>query len=204
MCGCGGPMFNTGRHGDERSHHAHSEYEAIKHELKLMYARGDIDDQTYHRFKHLAKDGELGWDDLRRLGRDGTGVLPAREESTNLPSAERGTAPPRADTEMSLADWIRQRTDQLREAEEQSTALLGEVEAKAEELRASLDKMAENEDARSTDERQLRMEAERKLALQQQISLLEGRARELREDLQRIDSLRSQLTAREEEAKVED
>ncbi|MCL5960334.1 MAG: hypothetical protein M1358_13665, partial [Chloroflexi bacterium] len=40
------------------------------------------------------------------------------------------------------------------------------------------------------------------LAIQQQISILETRASELREDLQRIDSLRSQLVLREQEAKV--
>ncbi len=203
MCGNGGLMFRTDEREVDRGHHADSEYEALKHELKVMYARGEIDGQTYHRLKHLAKVGELGWDDVRRLRREGTSVPVARECPTNLPSPERSTVTSYLDAgSISQTDWIRQRTEQLREAEEESGALLREVETKAEQLRARLDEMQGNVEVGSTSERVLQSQTERKLALQQQIAALESRARELREDLQRIDSLRSQLALREQETRA--
>ena len=190
MCGCG-PMFGMGHEG----HHGHGEYDAVKHELKAMYARGEIDEQTYHRLKHLAKEGELGWDDVRRLRREGT-----REVATESPVAERSTAEPQADA--GLADWLRRRTEQLQEAEEESRALLRELEAKADELRSRLGALEGAADATPSDEGAVQSGAERKLAIQQQMSTLDSRARELQGDLQRIEALRADVVVREQEVKV--
>jgi len=195
-------MFRMGESGVDRGHHAHSEYETLKHDLKAMYARGEIDRQTYHRLKHMAKDGELGQDDVRRLQREESALV-AREGQTNVPLVERSTVTPQTDAQtISLLDWIRQRTEQLREAEEQSTALLREVETKAAELRSGLAEREAAVDGVPGNERPLQSRADRKPAVQQQISVLESRARELREDLQRIGSLRSELALREQETKV--
>ena len=143
-----------------------------------MYARGEIDGQTCHRLKHLAKDGELEWDDVRRLRREGPSALVAREVPTNLPSTDRSTVTSNQDAgSISQMDWIRQRTEQLREAEEESGALLREVETKAEQLRARLDVMQGNVNVGSTSERVLQSQTERSLAFQQQIAELVNCAR---------------------------
>ena len=197
MCGCG-PMFGMGHEG----HNDHGEYDAVKHALKAMYARGEIDEQTYHRLKHLAKEGELGWDDVRRLRREGTSAPLTREVPRESPVAEHSAPEPKADA--GLVDWLRRRTEQLQEAEEESSALLRELEAKADELRSRLGALEGAADATPSDEGAVQSGAERKLALQQQVDTLESRARELREDLQRIGSLRSELALREQEAKVAD
>ena len=116
------------------------------------------------------------------------------------PVAERSTAEPQADA--GLVDWIRGRTEQLQEAEEESSALLRELEAKADDLRSRLGTLEGSSDATPSDEGAAHSGAERKLALQQQVDTLESRARELRGDLQRIDALRAELALREQEVKV--
>jgi hypothetical protein len=39
----------------------------IEQEVKVMYARGDINANTYYRLLDMAQNGQLSWDDLARV-----------------------------------------------------------------------------------------------------------------------------------------
>lgn len=166
--------------------------EEIEQEVKLMYARGDIDSKKYYRLIDMAQSGQLGWNDLSRIQKD-TPVTtlpdakPARKRNVEIVNSLNQLHSHRKQLESA-----RQETETVLENLEKDSARLSEqAESAAEKAHESMD----NEDAARTylDTRYKALERE---------SVIQERIEGLRQNLHRIENLEAELAAREVELKA--
>ena len=165
----------------------------IEQEVKLMYARGDINSSTYHRLLEMAQSGQLTWDDLSRVRREST--LPARSEP-QVPQRERD-----ADIVRSLNRLYGHRS-RLEHARDETEQTLARLEADVERLREQAETADEKAQLALPDEEKAREYLEVKQEALDRIDTLEERVASLRQSLRRIDSLRDELATREAELKA--
>lgn len=190
-----GEVVRESRH-DHRDHR--SEYEApkpsITQEVKLMYARGDIDSATYHRLLEMARSGELNWDDLAEIRRGATVAAPAPAKAA---TSERDTEIVRA------LNRLYQHRTRLEASQRETERVLEKLEADAARLRQQAETAAEKAKAvADTDEASARAYLEVRQEALDRVSALEERITALRQDLARIEDLRSELATREAELKA--
>lgn len=180
-------------HGHHHADHRRDSLADIEQEVKVLYARGDIDAETFHRLKTLARSGELNWSDLARLRRE-VAAPPRREE----PRPPR----PRDAATVSGLNRLYAHRSRLEEARVEAEQMLQTLEAQASRLREQAETAAESARLALPDEQRAREFLETREATLGHIDVLETRMASLREGLRRIETLRDQLAMREAELKA--
>ncbi len=175
---------------DERPRDPRAE---IEQEVKLMYARGDINSNTYHRLLEMAQSGQLSWDDLSRVRSEGaTQVQPAPP----TPQRERD---PEIVRSLNRLYAHRRRLEEARAETEQT---LERLEADVERLRRQAETADEKAQLALPDETKAREYLELKQEILDRIATLEERIASLRQSLRRIETLHDELATREAELKA--
>jgi hypothetical protein len=175
---------------DDRQHDPGAE---IEQEVKLMYARGDITAQTYHRLLEMAQSGQLAWNDLARFRTEGGAEVPP---IPNAPQRERDP-----DVVRSLNRLYSHR-NRLEEARAETSQVLQRLEADVTRLREQARVADEKAQLALPDEEKARVFLETKQETLDRVATLEERIVSLRESQQRIDTLRDELATREAELKA--
>lgn len=165
----------------------------IEQEVKLMYARGDINSSTYHRLLEMAQSGQLSWDDLSRVRSDS--APPARPE----PQAPQRERDPEIVRSLNRLYTHRSRLEDTRAETEQT---LERLEADVDRLRRQAETAEEKAQLSLHNEEKAREYLEVKQEAQERIGTLEERIASLRQSLRRIDTLRDELATREAELKA--
>jgi hypothetical protein len=198
-----GAAINESRHTTRgRSHgssHNHTPtpvqpQPSIHQEIKLMYARGDIDSAAYHRLLEMARSNELTWDDLRELSARG-----AAATATPAP------APPQerdADIVRNLNKLYAHRSA-IEQTRRENEEILARLEADADRLRVQAEAARQKAGAVAEgDEESARAYlAVREDALKR-VTLLDERIAVLRQDLARLTDLETELATKEAELKA--
>ena len=165
----------------------------IEQEVKILYARGDINSNTYHRLMEMAANGQLDWEDLARVR--GEGLAPLRPEPKSPPRARD------AEIVSSLNRLYTHRT-RLEQARAESEQVLQRLEGDIERLQAQADAAEEKAQLALPDEEKARAYLEVKQEAVERIQALGERVASLHQDLRRIDTLRDELATREAELKA--
>jgi chromosome segregation ATPase len=164
----------------------------IEQEVKLTYARGEIDSGTYHRLIDMAQSGQLSWDDLNRIERT-PGAAGAQEQRT----------PPKRDAEIvSSLNQLYTHRKQLENARRETEDVLRTLEKEATRL-AEQAKTAESKAHLAIDyEGAARAYLETRQKALERANVVQGRIDGLRQNLNRIESLEADLSRREAELKA--
>ncbi len=171
----------------------------IAQEVKLMYARGEIEPDTYHRLIDMARRGQLKWDDLEHVRwkarSTATGSQPARPRKTE-PRRERDTAI------VSSLNRLYTHRSRLEQARTETEQVLEKLEADVTRLRAQAQTAETQAQQVLLDEVRAREYLEVKQDILDRVQVLEGRIGGLRDSLHRLDDLHSELATREAELKA--
>lgn len=166
----------------------------IDQEVKLMYARGEISSETYHRLLEMARSNQLSWDDLAQVYSDNHLITrPASDSHT-----ERDRSP---EIVTSLNKLYRHRS-RLETAQAESEAVLDRLETDAAKLHEQAETAAEKAELALPNEEAARAYLETRQQAQERADELEQRIKALRGDLRRIKTLRDELATREAELKA--
>lgn len=177
-------------YNDDLGHDPRAE---IEQEVKLMYARGDISAQTYHRLLAMAQSGELAWNDLEPVRTKGG----AKTSSiSKAPQRERDP-----DIVLSLNQLYSHRK-RLEEARAETGQVLQRLEADVTRLREQAKVAGEKAQRALPEEEKARAILETKETTLDRVAALEKRIASLRESQQRIDTLLDELATREAELKA--
>ncbi len=201
-----GAAINESRHSNHgHSHgssHDHSRetpvqpQPSITQEIKLMYARGDIDSAAYHRLLEMARSGELTWDDLRELSARGA-VVTGQTAPTAAAAKERD-----ADIVRSLNKLYTHRTA-LAQSRKETEDILAKLEVDAQRLREQAETSRQKAEAIADRDEE---SARAYLAVQQdaleRVAALDERIAALRQDLARLTDLEAELATKEAELKA--
>lgn len=165
----------------------------IGQEVKLMYARGDITAQTYHRLLEMAQSGQLAWNDLERIRIEGGAKM---SSISKAPQRERDP-----DIVRSLNRLYSHR-NRLEEARAETGQVLQRLEADVARLREQAEIAEEKAQLALPDEEKARAFLETKEKTLDRVAALEERIASLGESQHRIDTLRDELATREAELKA--
>ncbi|HEY80013.1 MAG TPA: hypothetical protein G4O05_02895 [Caldilineae bacterium] len=212
MCGgthhIAGALIGAAINGSRHTNHGHSHgsghdhgqtpvqsQPSITQEIKLMYARGEIDSAAYHRLLEMARRGELSWDDLRELSARGD---VATEQTVPADSpAERDQ-----DIVRSLNKLYAHHAS-LEQSRTETEEILAKLEADAERLRKQAETARKKAEAVAERDEE---SARAYLAVRQdalaRVAALEARIVALRQDLARLADLETELAAKEAELKA--
>jgi len=199
-----GAAINESRHSNHgRSHssgHNHGQAfttppePSITQEIKLMYARGDIDSASYHRLLEMARSGELTWDDLSELSARGAAATAARPAPQ---PKERD-----ADIVRSLNKLYAHRSA-IEKSRKENEEILARLEADAVRLREQAETARQKADAvAGSDESSARAYLAVRQDALERVAALEDRITALRQDLARLSDLEVELATREAELKA--
>ncbi len=200
-----GAAINESRHtGHGHSHgssHNHSHettapsQPSITQEIKLMYARGDIDSAAYHRLLEMARSGELTWDDLREL--QARGAVVTGQAAPPATPKERD-----ADIVRSLNKLYAHRTA-LEQSRRETEDILAKLEADAERLREQAETARQKAEAvADRDEESARAYLAVRQDALERVAVLDERISALRQDLARLADLEAELATKEAELKA--
>ena len=156
------------------------EGEGPREELRLLYARGDLDRQTFLEMREQAERGELTWSDLGE----------ARRQAEDMRAME---SPEAREAGVALAR-LRRQEKALEGARVDSEATAKRLEEQVADLEAQASR--DEEDARRvvlTDEARARSILEHRESMLEQVERLRESIRGLRQDMQRMDDLQGQL-----------
>jgi hypothetical protein len=165
----------------------------IEQEVKILYARGDINASTYHRLMEMAESGQLGWDDLARVRSEGTAEVRLEPKA---PQRERD-----AEVVGSLNRLYTHRT-RLEGARAETEQVLQKLEVDVSRLQEQANAAEEKAQLALPDDQKARAYLEVKQEAAGRIHTLEERIASLRENLRRIDTLRDELATRDAELKA--
>lgn len=165
----------------------------IGQEVKLMYARGDITAQTYHRLLEMAQSGQLAWNDLERIRIEGGAKM---SSISKAPQRERDP-----DIVRSLNRLYSHR-NRLEEARAETGQVLQRLEADVARLREQAEIAEEKAQLALPDEEKAQAFLETKEKTLDRVAALEERIASLGESQHRIDTLRDELATREAELKA--
>ncbi len=199
-----GAAINESRHtGHGHSHgssHNHSHetpaqpQPSITQDIKLMYARGEIDSAAYHRLLEMARREELTWDDLRELQARGAVVA---TQAAPAASKERD-----ADIVRSLNKLYAHRTA-LEQSRRETEDILAKLEADAERLHEQAETARQKAEAvADRDEESARAYLAVRQDALERVAVLEERITALRQDLARLADLEAELATKEAELKA--
>lgn len=165
----------------------------LEQEVKLLYARGDIGEESYRRLLRMARSGELSWDDLEQMRRE---QAPLSQEAPVDDTRRRDAEIVRA-----LNRLYSHRT-RLDEQQVETEQVLERLEADMERLRGQAETAAGKAQLAMPDETVARAYLETKQEAEARIATLEARVANLRRSLGRIRHLRDELATREAELKA--
>ncbi len=166
----------------------------IEQKVKLMYARGEINSDTYHRLMEMAGSGQLDESDLARIRSEaGGGSQPGREV---VPQTKRDTA-----IVSSLNRLYTHRT-QLEKSRTETEQVLQTLEGEMNRLQEQAQEADKQAQLRLPDEGRAREYLQVKQQVLERVQTLEERIASLRDSLRRIDALRNELATREAELKA--
>ena len=198
-----GAAVNESRHSRHShvhgsSHHRSQEaavpQPSITQEIKLMYARGDIDSAAYHRLLEMARSGELTWDDLRELSTRGASAAP---QAAAVTPKDRD-----ADIVRSLNKLYAHRSA-IEQSRKENETILARLEADAERLREQAETARQKADAiTGQDEESARAYLAVCQDALERVSVLDERIASLRQDLARLADLELELATKEAELKA--
>ena len=164
----------------------------VEQDVKLMYARGEIDSGTYHRLIDMAQSGHLNWEDLRQIGKTSqVAIIQERRD------------PRKRDPDMvNDLNQLYSRRKQLENARQDTEEVLASLEKEAARL-AEQAKTAETEAKKAIDNEEVARAYldTRQKALDRAASVQE-RIDGLRQNLRRIENLEADLSTREAELKA--
>lgn len=171
----------------------------IAQEVKLMYARGDIEADTYHRLIDMAGRGDLNWDDLDRVRRETKGTEP-RPQPAQAPQPE-----PRRQRDTAIVSSLNRlftHRSRLEQARTETEQVLQKLEADVTRLREQAQTAGDQAQQALPDEDRAREYLALKQDIQDRIETLVERIAGLRDSLSRIEDLRQELATREAELKA--
>jgi len=199
-----GAAINESRHSNHGCSHSsgHNHGQAfttppepsITQEIKLMYARGDIDFASYHRLLEMARSGELTWDDLSELSARGAAAT----------AASPATQPKERDVDIvrSLNKLYAHRSA-IEKSRKENEEILARLETdiqrlknQAEIARQKADAIADQDEASARAYLAVRQDA------LERAEVLEDRITALRQDLARLADLETELASKEAELKA--
>lgn len=160
--------------------------ERVGEELRLLYARGDLDRQTFLQMRGLAERGELTWADL-----EGT-----RREAEEMRAME---SPEAREVGLTLAR-LRRQEKALERARLDSEAAARRLGEQVVDLEAQAGR--DEKEARQVvleDEARARSILEHREPMLEQAGRLRKSIQGLHQDIQRMDDLRRQLKIQEQE-----
>lgn len=182
-------VLEQNRENRERKPRELTEKEQLDEELKIMYASGDIDEDTFDRMRIGIRTGKVTWQDLERLKKE---------------AAERKLAeiPEERDLKRARADIEKQRRALLR-AKEESLSLVDDLSKRLSGLKAEADQLdTKAREAVKTDEAAARAYLEQKQDIEERTGKIEQQLEALRRDVERVEELNTVLDEKEEELKV--
>ena len=162
------------------------EGERLREELRMLYARGDLDRQTFLEMRELAERGELTWTDLGE----------ARRQAEEVRVME---SPEAREAGVALAG-LRRQEKALDRARVDSEATARRLEEQLADLEAQAGR--DEEEARRVvlaDEARARSVLEHRVSVLGQAERLRESVRGLHQDTQRMDDLQRQLKIQEQE-----
>ena len=165
----------------------------IEQEVRIMYARGDINADTFQRLMEMAQSGQLSWSDLARVRSEG--AVKERPEQ-KAPERKRDVA-----IVSSLNRLYTHRT-RLESARAEAEQMLQALEADVTRLREQAEAAEEKAQLALPDEEKARVYLEVKQEALDRVNTLEERIASLRQSLGRINTLRDELATREAELKA--
>ncbi len=182
-------VLDQNRENLEQKPRERSEKEELEEELKILYARGDIDSDAFDRTKIRIKTGEFTWQDLEQLKKE---------------TAERRLAeiPEERELKRARADIERQRRALIR-AKEESSALVADLNGRLSALRTQASELERKAlEALKSDEAAARLDVEQRQDVENRAARIEQQLRALRRDLDRVEELETLLAEKEEELRV--
>ncbi len=182
-------VLEQNRENRERKPRERSDKEELEEELKIAYARGDIDDEAFRRMRTGIGTGEFTWQDLERL-------------KTEAAEARLAEIPEERELRRASAEIERQKRA-LVQAEEESSALVASLNDRALALKAEAAELETK--ARETlkaDEAAARLYIEQRQDVDERAAKIEQQLAALRRDLERVEDLRAALSEKEEELRV--
>jgi chromosome segregation ATPase len=164
----------------------------IEQEVKLMYARGEVDSGTYHRLIDLAQSGQLSWDDLNRIGKKPQVAVDQEQQAPRKRDAEIVGSLNQLYTHRKQLENARLETEDVLQTLEKEASRLAE-QAKTAESKAQ--QAIDHEDA-------VRAYLEARQKALERANAVRERIDGLRQNLGRIESLEADLSTREAELKA--
>jgi len=164
---------------------------SIEQEVKLMYARGDIDANAYRRLLALARTGQLSRSDLALIR---SGTAPADRQAVSTAARQR-------DPEIvNDLNRLNRHRSKLIAAQKESAQVLEKLEADVRKLHQQAAVAAQKaKQVVVTDEATARAYLAAQQEAIEKADKLEERVSSLRQDLRRIETLRDELATREAE-----
>jgi predicted nucleic acid-binding Zn-ribbon protein len=166
--------------------------EDIEQEVKVMYARGDINASTYYRLLEMAQNKQLSWDALARVRQGAQVEEPAPK-----------TAPHRRNVEIvNSLNQLDARRTQLDQARQETESVLHSLEKDVARLQEQAKTAGEKAQGALPDEAAARAYLETKQEALERVQTLQERIAGLRQSLERSQTLRDELATREAELKA--
>ena len=164
----------------------------IEQEVKIRYARGEIDSATYYRLMDMAQNGQLGWDDLDRI------------ENKSLPlTIQEQRAPRQRDAEIvSHLNKLYSHRKQLEQSRQETETVLQTLEKEAVRLQDQARTAGERAQQTIASEEVARAYLKTRQEALERARVVQERVDDLRRNLQRIESLLANLVTREAELKA--
>ena len=182
-------ILEQNRENREQKPRERSDKEELEEELKITYARGDIDDDAFVRMKSGIRSGAFSWQDLERL-------------KTEAADARLAEIPEERELRRASAEIERQKRALVQAAEE-SAALVASLNDRLLALKSEADGLETR--ARETlkaDEAAARGYLEQRQDVDERATGIEHQLAALRRDLERVKDLRAALSEKEDELRV--
>ena len=184
--------LNERSHSIERGQRRRDPQAEIEQEVKLMYARGEIDSGAYYRLQDMAQSGQLSWSDLNRVEKNTRAADIQEKRTSRKRDAEIVSSLNQLYTHRKQLESARQNTENVLKTLQQEVERLGE-QAKTSQDKAQ--QALDNETAARAylDTRQKALE---------RLDAVQERIDGLRQNLRRIENLEADLSTREAELKA--
>jgi hypothetical protein len=166
-------------------------------EVKLLFARGEMDTETYRRLLEMAQNGQLDWEELARF--QGSARSRADQRGQRIPDALARERSPEIVRKLNQLYTHRSRLDAAQTETERVLETLARDVARLQEQAETAGNKAHQA---LPDEAQARQHLEVKQDALSRAEALQERMAALRKNLGRIEKLRSGLATREAELRA--
>lgn len=169
----------------------------VEQEVKLLYARGELDADTYHRLIEMAQNGQLDWEDLASVQGSVRNHASERRRQASDPLARQ-----RSPEIVRKLNQLYTHRSRLEAAQAETKRVLETLEGDAARLKEQAQTAADKAQQALPYERKAREYLEVKQDALSRAEVLEERMATLRQNLGRIEKLGNELATREAELKA--